>query len=159
MPFLNMSKKRKVSAANMWMSMRQKGTLTFGTRQTLTGLEAPLPSGHVFKAYSKEWKLGKKGIWECDDNQEEPVLHNAVDITAEERAAAEQAADDKNQQVHDFTKEEIQDLVFQEVNHVVDQLVGDKAVLDSGIHILVIVARSDTKGETGVHYSTYCRTK
>lgn len=64
MPFMNMSKKRKVSAANMWMSMRQKGTLTFGTSQTLTGLEDPLPSGLVFKAYSKEWKLGTKGIWE-----------------------------------------------------------------------------------------------
>jgi hypothetical protein len=103
----------------------------------------------MFKAYSKEWELGKKGTWIWDDTETQPILLNAVDITAEERAAAALAAEVRNGRKYDYTQEETQDLVFQEANKVAEQLVEDTAVLDSDIHILVIVARNDTGGGTG----------
>ncbi len=94
----------------------------------------------MFKAYSKEWELGKKSKWIWDDTETQPILLN---ITAEERAAAALATEVRNGREYDYSQEETQDLVFQEANKVDEQLVEDTAVLDSDIHILVIVARNE----------------
>ncbi len=103
----------------------------------------------MLRAYSKEWDLGKKGKWEWDETGTRPVITNAVDITAEDRELAAQAAQERNDSKPNYSDEEIQDLVFQEANKVAERLVEDSAVLESGIHILVILAKRDSNGEIG----------
>jgi hypothetical protein len=105
----------------------------------------------MFKAYAKEWETGRKGRWVWDENRK-PLMLDGVDITYEEREAILRETDSLNSKAPDYTSSENQEQIFEEVNKMADQLVKDPAVLESGIHIVILIARPDSfKGQGKIH--------
>ncbi len=103
----------------------------------------------MFKAYTREWDIGRKGRWVWDDNGE-PLMLDSIDITNEERESTIRETEAINSSIPDYKADQIQEKVFDEVNNLADQLVKDPAVLQSGLNVIVLVARTDGYKGRGV---------
>jgi hypothetical protein len=115
--------------------------------------EVKLQKGLVLPAYIKEWKTGKKGDW-CLDENNEPKMSNAVDITEAERDAVLEEVEAINSSPPDYNDPEFQMDALERLNELADSIVSSPTVLNTGMSVLILVAKPDHHKGLGMYMIT-----